>query len=250
MYECNEIIRTLNYTSYESEYKIMVIWMVEKLNYQAAPKLLKILEEPPDKTLFLLIAEQPDQIISTILSRLLMIKVPKINDEVLKSAIIAKLGLSEEKALATVQLSNGSFKQAMNLVREGESRQKNFDRFVSWMRICYSADVPAIAAFSEEIGRESRESIKSFLQFGMGVLRNCLMLNYTGDAFVKVIEREKPFFKNFAPFINNANSALFTSEFDRAIYHVERNAQAALLFLDLSLTVAKLLKMKEKKLVV
>lgn len=245
--ECNQIIRTLNYTSYESEYKVMVIWMLEKLNYQAAPKLLKILEEPPEKTLFLLIAEQPDQIISTIRSRLLMIKVPKIDERILDTACRKQLDLDPAQAKALTRLANGSFKQAMYLVRQVGARQKIFEKFRDWMRMCYSLDVKAIMNFSEEVGRESRETNKSFLQFGLTVLRNCLAMNYTDGETVRVVETEKDFVMKFSPFIHQDNAQLFSEEFNKAIYHIERNAQASLLFLDLSLTVAKLVKMKPKQ---
>ncbi len=244
VHESNQVIRTLNYTSYESEYKVMVIWMVEKLNYQAAPKLLKIIEEPPDKTLFLLISENLDKIIPTILSRTQLVKFPKIDDTALINASEAFLGLDHNQAINTARIANGNFREAMRLANRGDDNYEGFEKFVTWMRMCYAADVPKIISFCDSMGRESRESLKEFLQSGMEVLRSCLAMNYTSPELMKIREAEMDFMKKFSPFVNGANIVQFSEEFNQAIFHIERNASAGLVLLDLSLTVAKLLKIK------
>jgi DNA polymerase III subunit delta' len=244
--ECNQIIHTLSYTSYESEYKVMLIWMVEKLNYQAAPKLLKILEEPPNKTLFLLISEQPDQIISTILSRLLPVKVPKIEDNELIAACKQQLKIDEKQATQLATLANGSMTEAIRLAGQSEIRKARFDLFVAWMRQCWTIDVPALVKFSDDLAKESRESNKSFLQFGLGIIRNCLLMNFTEDAVVRTVAGEKSFYQKFSPFINSTNAEAFAEEFNTAIYHIERNVHTSMVFFDLSLTAAKLLKAGQK----
>lgn len=244
--ECNQIIHTLSYTSYESEYKVMLIWMVEKLNYQAAPKLLKILEEPPSKTLFLLISEQPDQIISTILSRLLPVKVPKIEDSDLIKACQQQLLIDEKQAAQLATLANGSMTEVIRLAGQSEIRKARFDQFVTWMRQCWTIDVPSLVKYSDELAKESRENNKSFLQFGLGIIRNCLLMNFTKDEVVKTLNNEKAFYLKFSPFINNTNAEAFAEEFNKAIYHIERNVHTAMVFFDLSLTVAKLLKTGQK----
>ncbi len=244
VHESNQIIRTLNYTSYESEYKVMIIWMVEKLNYVAAPKLLKMIEEPPDKTLFLLITENPDTIIPTILSRTQLVKFPKIEDDVLIGACETRLEVNHDQAVDISRIANGNFKEAMRLVNQKDERNENFEKFVGWMRMCYTPDIPKMMTFCEALGRESRESIKGFLLSGMEILRNCLVLNYTNPEFIKIRDTELDFMKKFSPFINGNNSVNFSEEFNQAIYHIGRNANAGLVLLDLSLTVAKLLKIK------
>jgi len=244
VHESNQVIKTLNYTSYESEYKVMIIWMVEKLNYQAAPKLLKIVEEPPDKTLFLLISENLDKIIPTILSRTQLVKFPKIDDATLVNASEAILGLDHDKAIDVARIANGNFREAMRLTSRGEDNYEGFEKFVTWMRMCYAADVPKIISFCDSMGRESRESLKKFLQSGMEVLRSCLAMNYTSPELMKIREAEMDFMKKFSPFVNGANIVQFSEEFNQAIFHIERNASAGLVLLDLSLTVAKLLKIK------
>ncbi|MBE0637211.1 MAG: DNA polymerase III subunit delta [Bacteroidales bacterium] len=244
VHESNQIIHTLSYTSYESEYKVMLIWMVEKLNYQAAPKLLKILEEPPDKTLFLLIADQTDQIISTILSRLLPVKVPRIEDAVLIEACHQRFGLTENEAAQIGMQAEGSFTEALRLLGQSETRKLNFERFRDWMRNCWQFDVKELLTFSDLAAKESRDGNKSFLQFGLLMLRNCLMLNYTKDAIVRITNEERSFYEKFSPFINHLNILSFTDEFNKAIYHIERNVHTGLVFFDLSLTSAKLLRLK------
>lgn len=245
--DCGSIITTLNYSSYESEYKIMLIWMIEKLNYPAAPRLLKILEEPPEKTVFLLVAEQIDMIIPTILSRLHQIKVPKIDDDALMNACVSRLGLSGSKAMEITRLANGSFKRASRLHVQADTIGKNLKKFVEWMRICFVPDVVAILDFSASQAKENREQSKQFLQFGLDILRNSLMINLGHENMVRMVETERNFYTKFAPFIHNENIEYFSDEFNNAIFHIERNVNTHLIFLDLSLTVSKLLKIKEKK---
>lgn len=243
--DCSNIISTLNYSSYESDYKIMLIWMIEKLNYQAAPKLLKILEEPPENTIFLLVAEQIDQIISTILSRLHQVKIPKIEDAVLLEACRTRLGLPEDKAREVSHLAKGSFKEAMKFRHQADVFEKNFNKFVKWMRMCWTPDVPSILEFTNDQGKENREQSKQFLRFGLEALRNCLMLNLKQENLVRMIESEREFYTRFAPFVNRANISLFTDEFNKAIHHIERNVHGGMIYLDLSLTISKLLRIKE-----
>lgn len=244
--DSGNIIHTLNYSSYESEYKVMLIWMVEKLHHQAAPRLLKILEEPPDKTVFLIIAEQTDMIISTILSRLHLVKIPKISDEALMEACKQKLGLDKEKAEQLVRLSNGSFKQAMIIQHQTETIEKDFGRFVEWMRMCYTPDVKAIMDFSTAQGKENRQQAMRFLQFGMEILRNCLMIHLGHTNLVRILDSQQNFYSKFAPFIHTENIGLFAEEFDKAIHDIDRNVNGGIIMLDLSLTVSRLLRMKEK----
>ena len=242
--ECNQIIQTLNYTSYESDYKVMIIWMVEKLYYVAAPKLLKILEEPPDKTLFLLIAEHTEQIINTIMSRLLPVKIPRIDDDAITEAIKKRFNVDDPIANQVAQQANGSFTEAVSLLDQSEDRKANFDRFKDWMRMCWTFDAQGLLDFSEKVAREGRESNKSFLQFSLVAIRTSLALNYTKYAYIRIAEEERVFYENFSPFVNHLNIVMFTNEFNKAINHIERNVHSALVFFDLSLTIVKLLKMK------
>jgi len=208
--DCNEIISTLNYKTYESEYKVMIIWMAEKLYYSAAPKLLKILEEPPEKTLFLLISGDPDQLISTIRSRCLMVRIPP------------------EKLI----ISN-----------DAEARENQYlQNFTKWMRNCYSQKVPELISFSGEMAKSGREKQKDFLHYGLHILELCPAVVYGQAGRVNSDPEEAGFLEKFAPIINSAGLARFHELFNTAIYHVERNAYAPALFLDLSLRIVRLFK--------
>jgi len=207
--DCNEIITTLAYKSYESEYKVMIIWMVEKLFYAAAPKILKILEEPPEKTLFLLISDDPDQIIKTILSRTLMIKIPRIEKQ--------------------------NFE-------ENEDDQNYFGFFCDWMRNCYTGKISELIAFSSEISRNGREKQKEFLIYSLKVIGLCAALNYWNKVESGQNNEKLTFIRNFSPFINTRNLAEFNDLFNNAIHHIERNAHSPTLFLDLSLKIVPLFK--------
>lgn len=139
--DCQEIINKLTLKTYESEYKIMIIWMVEKINYQAAPKLLKILEEPPEKTLFLLIAEDTEQIIKTILSRAQMIKVPRISDELINKEL-HKISpdVSHDRAEYLVRMANGSWLELLNSLQSEDNNELYFNEFSVWMRNSWTSD--------------------------------------------------------------------------------------------------------------
>jgi DNA polymerase-3 subunit delta' len=204
--DCNEIITTLSYKSYESDYKVMIIWMVEKLYYAAAPKILKILEEPPEKTLFILISEDPDQIIKTILSRTLMVKIPKSD------------------------------------VRNTESPDEeiiHFEAFRNWMRSCYAGKIPDLIAFASEITKTGREKQKSFLIYALKVVGYCAVMNYRQQAPEGVEGDELKFIRDFSPFISSDKLIEFNRLLNDAIFHIERNAHASTLFLDLSLKIVR-----------
>jgi DNA polymerase III subunit delta' len=207
--DCNEIITTLSYKSYESDYKVMIIWMVEKLFHSAAPKILKILEEPPEKTLFILLSEEPDQIIKTILSRTLMVRIPK------------------SPAIRSVN---------------NEDDQAHFVAYRQWMRACYGAKVPDLIKFASEIAKSGRERQKSFLIYSLRTIGFCASLNYLGKPPEGIEGEELKFIRDFSPFIRPDNLSEFNTLFNDAIYHIERNAHPATLFLDLSFKIVRLFK--------
>lgn len=240
--DCNNIIKTLNYKSYESEYKVMIIWMVEKLFHSAAPKILKILEEPPEKTLFILISENQDQIINTILSRTQLVKIPKIDDQTLYNTLKLKYGLKGSSLKKMVYLSNGNYCQALDLMEESEVENEHFNLFSNWMRACWKNDISAYLSFISEISKSGREQQKSFLKFSLRVIRNCLLIHTQNPSLIKLDGEEMEFTNKFSPFINKSNVLRFTEEYNKAIFHIERNANPAVLFMDLSLINHHLLK--------
>jgi DNA polymerase-3 subunit delta' len=239
--DCNEIIKTLTYKSYESEYKVMIIWMVEKLFHAAAPKILKVLEEPPDKTLFLLVSENQDLIINTILSRTQLIKIGRLDDNNLSKALISN-GYQPAVVNDAVRIAGGNYLAAVRLISQSDDERYNFTNFRDWMRNAYQFDVEKLIKFVSEMSKNSREKNKSFLNYALRFTRECLLMNYGSGDLVRVGSEELEFINKFYPFVNERNSSLIAEELDRAIYHIERNANPNILFMDLSLKFAKWLK--------
>lgn len=242
--DCNEIIKTLSYKSYESEYKVMIIWMVEKLFHAAAPKILKILEEPPDKTLFILISEQQDLILPTILSRTQLVKFGRLSDEEIVQAVIARKACQPEEASQVKYLADGNLNAALKILETGETEQANFEMFRTWMRMCYKTDIREIYRFTGEFTALGREKQKSLLGYGLKVTRYCILNRFGGNDHIKAEGDELKFIRDFTPFINQANASILADAFNTAIYHVERNGNASIIYMDLSLQLTRWLKMK------
>jgi len=238
--DCNEIIKTLSYKSYEAEYKVVIIWMVEKLYYSAAPKILKILEEPPEKTLFILVSENHDQIIKTIISRTQLVKIPKISNRDLKEVLLKKLNCTEEKAQRIINFSRGSYKEVLINIHKNEEEKDNFENFRKWMRLCFQNNLIDIHKFVSEIAKTGRENQKSFLTFALKNIREILLINYENNDLVKLNDEEIDFTQNISPYINPANGIRFSEEFNKALFHIERNANPSIVFMDLSITATKL----------
>ncbi len=239
--DCNEIIKTLSLRAYESEYKIVIIWMVEKLFHSAAPKLLKILEEPPDKTLFILLSENPDLILPTILSRTQLLKIPPISDKSLIEALVSKQSLPPKRAHEIVRLSAGNYTTALSLLNTDED--SFFNAFREWMLLCYGNKFADIVKWIEDLAKTGREKQKQFLRYGLEIVRSCTLYNFSQHQLIlNEQEEETAFIAKIAKFIHPGNAVLFSDEFERAVYHIERNANPKILMLDLSIKAAEFLK--------
>ena len=242
--ESSEILKKLSLTTYEAEYKVMVIWMADKMNPSAANKLLKILEEPPDKTLFLLICENEDQLLRTILSRTQLVKVHKLGDEELKQELLMKHGVPAQDAGKIAHLADGNYNAALKLLTENENAAFNLGMFQAWMRACLKLDVIKIMSWVDEAAPIGREKQKNFIKYSLHLIRESLMLSYGNLQLVKLEGEELDFVKKFSPFIHGANCELMMEELNKAFYHIERNANPKMLFLDLSFRINELLNTK------
>lgn len=247
--ESVEILKTLSLKTYESEYKTMIIWFPEKFNNASANKLLKIIEEPPAKTLFLLVAHDVEQILTTIISRTQLVKIGRINEHELSQELINKYSIQEPEAYNIARLSEGNFNQAINIIKQNEIKISFHHMFVSWMRLAFKADVPALINWTEEIASNSfgREKQKQFLTYGLHIFRESLINNYGNSNLNRVAKNEAEFLQKFAPFIHGANCIKLIELFDNAIHHIERNANPKVLFLDVSLKLTKLLRVSSPK---
>ncbi len=254
--ESNEIIRKLTLKTYEAEYKIMIVWLPEKMNEVCANKLLKMLEEPPQKTLFLLVAEQTEQILTTILSRSQRVNVRPVSAEALTDVLHNRFGLSDQDAAAVAHVSGGNYLKAVETIQLSEDNQLYFDFFTRYMRLAYTvanmkrADNPALKfnalkelkEVSDEISGMGREKQKQFLGYCQRYLRENFVLNLRVPSISYLNAQESAFSAKFAPFIHSRNVFGFLEEFERAQVEIEQNVYAKMIFFDLALKAIMLLK--------
>ena len=246
--ESSEILRKLSFKPYESEYKVMIIWMPDKMNSTTSNKLLKILEEPPVNTIFILVTDNVDRIIATIRSRTQIINLPKITYQDMNDSLKEKYNFAEEKLQEIIRISDGSFLKAEEVIKAGfnENTSDLFDRFTQLMRIAYGMKIHDLIAFSENISLEGREYQKNFLEYALRLLRENFILNLSSDKGKEIIyltDKEKQFSDNFSKFITKTNIFEINNELTEAYNHIERNGYSKLVFLDLGLKISRLLKM-------
>lgn len=241
--DCNAVIKTLSLKSYESEYKVMVIWMIEKLFHAAAPKLLKILEEPPDKTLFLLICENHEQVLSTIISRAQIIKIPRIQDKDMMHALVHNLELTPKRANEIIRVAEGNYIEARNLSAD-QPDDINFNLLREWMRLCFREAITDLIPWIEKLAKTGREKQKNFLLNSVRIFRESMLVTAGEKVLIKAEGEELDFATRFSPYINSKNTFAIIQEFNDAVFHIERNANPKILFLDLSLKMIELLKIK------
>ena len=246
--EADEIVKTLALNSYEGGYKIMIIWLPEMMNTASANKLLKIIEEPPQKTLFLLVTEREDQILPTITSRCQLVKIPKIENQAIEDYLIQKENYGQEKAKHLAFLSNGNLREAFVLMH---NTNKVFDQyFVTWVRKAFmAAKTPVVLKdlidWSNEIASWSRDEQKNFLNYCSEIFRQALLKTYQANDLVNVQINVDGFkWDGFAQFIHGANIEDILQEINEASFHIERNGNAKFILLDLSIKLTRLLHRK------
>jgi DNA polymerase III subunit delta' len=240
--ESKRLAAKLNLKSFESEYKVAIIWQPEKLNDQAGNKLLKLLEEPPPMTVFILAGENPEALLSTIKSRCVQVKVPRIADGELKRVLMQKHGLAEGKAASLVRQASGNYLRAREFLDEEEESEVNFIRFRDLMRVCYINEIKELIRISEELSLLTREKQKSFLEYGLGAIRESLALHFDAPGIVYVSNSERDFMSKFAPFVTGENILQIRDELTAAIVDIERNGNGRIIFLDMVLKLSGLLK--------
>jgi len=241
--DCDEIIKTLSLTSYEAGFKIMIIWMAERLYHAGAPKILKILEEPPDKTLFILIAEQHEELLSTIKSRTQLVKIPKIPDDLLLESLIINHQCEKEKAKQIIFLADGDYRAAIDYFNSGDDVDDLFNLFREWMLQCYFNNFLNINNFiTGNISKLGRESLINLLTFGLKVVRDCFAVHYGMQNHIRADGAQLDSIVKLSKFINPGNITRFEEELNKAVFHVERNGNARAILLDLSLTVSQLMR--------
>lgn len=237
--ESQEIIKKLNLRSYEGGFKVMMIWMAEEMNQSSANKLLKILEEPPGNTLFILMAESEEMMLQTILSRTQKVRVPRIKMDDLSAYLRANKNQSSGNADSIAARVDGDLIEAMEFLGDHLEQDENRELFIQLMRVCYKKNVLDMMDWSEEMSGKSREFQKVFLKYALHMFRQSLLKNYTDDMLTRVSDEEEDFLDKFARFITGNNIQSFLETFSDAHYHIDRNASPKILFTQLCFEVMR-----------
>ena len=245
--DCSQILQDLSLKSSEADFRVIVIWLIEKLSPSTASTLLKTLEEPEPQTVFLLVSEKTDQILPTILSRLQMVKVPKVETPDLEK-YLEKSGCDPQDSVLVASRSQGSLIEARLQLENNEMRQNFHRSFADWMRMCFRLDIAAIQSFSERMGTMGREQLKFFLENCMDELQGCLMTNNRCTQWLNASEEERSFWKNFSAYVSNQNIQQYYTLFNQAIFLVGRNIYAPALLTDMSLELCRIIAAANKEL--
>lgn len=249
--ESKVIMKKLSLKSFEAKHKVLIIWAAERMNGEAANRLLKLIEEPAENTLIILISDKPEQIIQTIRSRTQAIRVPPIQEEQIEAALMEKFGAATDQARQIARQADGDVIRAENLMHRQEEDDLFFELFTEWMRACYEANVERMYKWVEEISSATygREKQKRFLTYVLDQMREGILRNYNGAELQQYFGKEEQFMKKFSPFIIAENILEINQLINEAHYHIERNAYAKIVFMDMSMQFANLLRAKKRKFV-
>jgi DNA polymerase-3 subunit delta' len=248
--DAQEILRLLSLKSYEGGYKIMIIWMADKMNTATSNKLLKLLEEPTDKTVFILIAENEEDIIQTILSRCQILHFNGLNEDSIAEKLMADFKIDAREAKKIAHQAQGNFNKALKLLNENGEDTAFEQWFVDWVRAAFRAKgnagaITDLIRWSETIAGIGRETQKKFLNYCIEMFRQALLINYQTTSLVYMEPNEANFkLENFAPFVNGANIDGIFAELSEAIYHIERNGNSKIILTDLSIKLTRLIHKK------
>lgn len=240
--ESDEITRKLSLKSVEGGYKITIIWLPEKMHEACANKLLKLLEEPPEKTLFLLVSEMPEQLLSTILSRTQRFSVPRIAEADIALALRDKYAVQSADADAIAHMANGSFVKALETTSLNEENQLFFDLFVSLMRLAWQRKIRELKQWSEQVAGLGRERQKNFLDYCQRMIRENFIYNLHQPEMNYLTRPEENFAIRFAPFVNERNVVGIMEELSEAQLHIVQNVNPRMVFFDFALKMIMLLK--------
>ena len=242
--ESLQIIRKLGFKPYESEYRMVIIWLPEKMNQPAANKLLKQLEEPPENTLILMISENTDRILPTILSRAQLVHVPPLERTAMSEALLRLTGADPEMVENAIRRANGNYNVALATLQSEEEEVRYFELFTSLMRHCYSRKIIRINDWVEEVATLGRERQKQLVDYSLRMLRENFILHLKKEKLSYLSAREEEFSKKFNPFIHSGNIHALAEAFNLAGNHIEANGNPRIVFMDLSLKVVRLLMLK------
>jgi len=240
--ESRNIIRDLSLTSFDGKYKFMVIWQPEYLHPSAANAILKILEEPPERTVFLLVTNDYRKLLSTIISRTQMFVIPGFSRQDVSNVLVQEYQVEQDKAISLAHLADGNMHKAIQLSKEVENN--SHELFQNWMRLCYKFDIQSMVSEADVFSKLNKTGQKSMFQYGLNILRETIVHTHCEKMPIKLDGKEAEFVRNFSKVLTFDKINMLSEEFNNSIYHLERNANAKILFLDTSLKASNILRMK------
>ena len=242
--ESDDLVRKLSLKSSQGGYKVSIIWLPERMNIECANKLLKLIEEPPQQTVFIMVCEEPDKLLETIRSRVQRIDIKKIDDESMIQALVEKRGIGEEDARRISRLANGNWLSALEELQIGSENEMFLDMYISLMRLAYQRRIKDLRKWSEAMAGYGREKQKRWLTYFLKMSRENFMYNFHQEELTYMTQKEEDFAKNFARFINENNILAISELANRDIRDIGQNANAKIVFFDLALQMIVLLLQK------
>ena len=239
--ESDALVRKLSLKSSQGGYKVSVIWLPERMNIECANKLLKLIEEPPQQTVFIMVCEEPDRLLETIRSRVQRIDVKQLPAETIAQALQQRRGISEEAARRISRLANGSWMKALEELQVGTENEQFLDLFIMLMRLAYQRRVRDLRKWSDTLASFGREKQKRLLTYFLHMIRENFMYNFQQEELCYMTQQEEDFARNFARFINEANILPISDLTNRAIRDIGQNANAKIVFFDFALQMIVLL---------
>lgn len=240
--ESDAILHKLNLVSSQGGYKVMIIWLPELMHPSCSNKILKILEEPPQQTVFILVSNHPERLLDTIVSRCQRIDFKGFSDDEIADALISERGLDETTARFIAHSADGNYTKALQRLTTNEEEATFFDLFVSIMRISYQRDIMGLRTWSEQLASWGRERQKAFLDNSQRLIRENFIYNFHRPELNFMTQSESDFSVRFARFINERNVIPLTEEFALAQRDIEQNANAKMVFFDLAMKIIVLIR--------
>lgn len=236
--ESREIIKNLSLKPFEGLYKIMIIWLPEYMHPAAANALLKILEEPPRNTLFLLVSNDESKLLSTILSRTQIVHIRPFSDKEIKELLINQHFIEEDKAGQIAHLVDGNINEALRLAREVEDDSHKM--FRDWMRLCYMGDLMELTKWTEKFNAMTKVAQQTLFHYGLSMMREALIVGNDELDLSRLMGEEFEFVKNFSKILSFESIEKISNILNEAFYHIERNAHSKILFLSVSLKIVEI----------
>ncbi len=239
--ESDELVRKLSLKSSQGGYKVSIIWLPERMNIACANKLLKLIEEPPQHTLFLLVCEDPGQLLETIRSRVQRIDVKRLPADIIREELIARRAVAPELAQRISRLASGSWLKALYELQADSENEQFLDLFILLMRQAYMRNVKDLRRWSETMASFGREKQKRFLQYFLHMIRESFVYNFHQPELSYMTQKEEDFTRNFARFVNEDNILAITDLANLAIRDIGQNANSKIVFFDMALKMIVLL---------